>query len=309
MSQSSELSIVIVNWNTRRLLEKCLETIYCQDQGVKLDVIVLDNASLDHSAEMVRQKFPQVRLIENTVNMGFARANNLGFRMMNSRYVLLLNSDTEVLAGALRAMTTFLDEHSNVGVVSPLVLNPDGSRQPSYWHGFPSIQFALADCFYLWKLLPNISANHSHPKGKTLSVDHVLGACMMVRKEVVDQVGGMDESYFLFLEETDWCYRIKKAGWGIHVLPDARIIHIGRQSVNQDPSRTLQEKYRNYVRFYRKIQSQSRIRITFLKAVIAFACLLRIGLWGIRYCSQRDRELAARQCRGYWMVLKQLASY
>lgn len=309
-----DVSICVVNWNTRALLADCLRSILADGQEVTFEVIVVDNASHDDSADMVREKFPQVRLITNDRNEGFARANNQAFQLARGRHVLLLNSDTVVLPGALTKLVKYLDEHPQVGVVGPELLNPDGTIQRSCWRGFPSLRAAFVDAFYLWRLVPHsrlvrLSELLDSPDDEPIEVDHVLGACMAVRREVINQVGGMDEDFFLFLEETEWCYRIKKAGWKICFLPAAKIIHIGQQSVHQDPQRTLPEKYRNYVRFYRKQENSSRLQEAILKGIIAVAGLLRVGLWTWRSQAAGQRDQARRMRYGYWEVTKQSPSF
>ena len=309
-----DVSICVVNWNTRELLNNCLHSVLADGQQVTFEVIVVDNASRDKSADMVRAEFPQVRLIANSENVGFARANNQAFQLARGRHVLLLNSDTEVLAGALVRLARYLDEHRQVGVVGPKILHPDGVSQRSCWRGFPSLQFGFVDAFYLWRLIPHSRLVQSSgwfdvSDDEPTEVDHILGACMMVRREVIDQVGGMDEGFFLFCEETDWCYRIKKGGWKVCFLPTAEIIHFGQQSTNQVPEQTLPEKYRNYVRFYRGHENPSRLQELVLKGTIVVAGLLRIALWTWRSRAASQREHAWRMRYGYWEVVKQSLSF
>ncbi len=309
-----DLTIIIVNWNTRELLYNCLHSIFANDQEMTFQVIVVDNASHDKSADMVRAEFPQVYLISNNENVGFARANNQALPLAKGRHVLFLNSDIEVLPDALPRLVKYLDERPQVGVVGPKILHPDGTSQRSCWRGFPSLRFAFVDAFYLWRLVPHCRLVQSSglldiPDDEPIEVDHVLGACMMVCREVINQVGGMDEGFFLFLEETDWCHRIKKAGWKIHFLPTAKIIHVGQQSVHQEPQRTLPEKYRNYVRFYRRHENPSKLQEAILKGIIVVAGLLRIGLWTWRSRMIEQRDHARRMRRGYWEVIRQSRLY
>lgn len=309
-----DVSICIVNWNTRELLTNCLHSIFADDQEVTFEIIVVDNASYDNSADMVGARFPQVHLIANNENVGFARANNQAFLLAQGRYVLLLNSDTMVLPGALPQLVRYLDEHPRVGVVGPRLLNPDETFQRSCWRGFPSLHSAFVDAFYLWRLAPHSRLVQSSelldpPGDEPIEVDHVLGACMMLRREVINQVGGMDEGFFLFLEETEWCFRIKKAGWKICFLPTAKIIHIGQQSVHQNPERTLPEQYRNYVRFYRKHKNPSRLQEAILKGIVVVGGLLRIGLWTWRGRLASQRDKARRMRCGYWEVIQQSPSF
>jgi len=309
-----DVSICIVNWNTRELLANCLHSIFADDQRVTFDVIVVDNASHDTSPDMVRADFPQVHLIANNENLGFARANNQAFSLAKGRHVLLLNSDTIVLQDALLKMVKYLDEHQLIGVVGPKLLNLDRTLQRSCWRGFPSLRSAFVAAFYLWRLVPHSRLVQSTesldiPDDKPIEVDHVLGACMLVRREVINQVGGMDEELFLFLEETEWCYRIKKRGWEVHFLPWAEIIHVGQQSVHQNPEQTLPEKYRNYVWFYKKYENPSKMQLALLKLVTISAGLLRMGLWTWRSRSASQRDQARRMRSGYRKVVKQSLSF
>jgi GT2 family glycosyltransferase len=315
MGDSIDLTICIVNWNTAKLLRDCLDSIFNQKWRISLQVVVVDNHSADLSAAMVRSKFPnQVILIENKENLGFARANNQAFAQAQGEYVLILNSDTLVCPGSLDDMVDFMEHHSETGALGCKLINPDGSVQRSCWLGYPNLKAAIADAFYLWRLLPNLpwmrtcETAVANPKIE-LEVDHLLGACILVRRDVINAVGGMNEDLFLFLEETEWCYRIKKSGWKIHYLPHAQIVHIGQQSVNQQPALTLPEKYRNFIWFYRRTENPSEIQVAVLKLVIAFAAIIRIGLWSERSLSSAYREKAYRMRYGYWEVIRQLPSF
>lgn len=305
-----DLSIVIVNWNTQRLLWDCLASIFEKQWASSLEVIVVDNASSDGSLEMVKHNFAQVQVIANAENVGFARANNQGFKIASGRYVLLLNSDTVVLTGSLDALVKFMDEHPDAGMVGSKVLNPDRSLQRSCWRGYPSLKMAVIDAFYLWRLLPDHPWVRSmeipeRELDRTLQVDHVLGASMMVRREIIEQIGGMAENIFLFLEETEWCFRFQKHGWKVYFFPGAEIIHFGQQSVHKNPERTLPEKYRNFMWFYRNFMNPSAIQKALLKVTFALAGLIRMGLWTWRGRRAEERGQAVRMRRGYWLVVKQ----
>jgi hypothetical protein len=259
---------------------------------------------------MVRQQFPQARLITNDDNVGFARANNQAFNVAEGRYVLLLNSDTLVQPGAFDGMVEFMDTHADAGMVGCKLLNADGSLQRSCWRGFPSLKMAVIDAFYLWRIAPgwNWVKSMEIPEAElhqVLEVDHILGACMMVRGEIIQQIGGMVENIFLFLEETEWCYRFQKHGWKIYYLPTVRVIHFGQQSVHKNPERTLPEKYRNFAWFYRTFQNPSLIQQGVLKLVTLAAGVVRMGLWTWRSRKQDQRTQALRMRHGYWLVVKQ----
>jgi GT2 family glycosyltransferase len=218
-----------------------------------------------------------------------------------------------VLGNALVEMVTYMDTHPYVGAVGCKLLNADGSVQRSCWKGFPSLAFALVDALYLWKLVPRwrlVQASEISVEDlqEPIEVDHLLGACMMVRQEVVEQVGELDPGYFLFLEETDWCYRIQQAGYRIHYVPTAQIIHYGEQSVRKNPERSLPELYRSYCRFCRKLHHFGWGKMQLLKAIIAVAASLRVGLWAWRFW-RGDRSLSRRMINGYLRVLAKIPEF
>jgi GT2 family glycosyltransferase len=309
-----DLSICIVNWNTVDLLRNCLDSIFKQKWKTSIEVIVVDNDSSDSSLEMMVCEFPQVKIIANKENVGFARANNQAIAQSNGKYILLLNSDTVVFPESLDVVVDFIDRHPEAGMVGCKLINPDGSLQRSCWQGFPSLKSTIIDSFYLWRLFPGSTwvSRSELPVEQLdceLEVDHLLGAFMLVRREVIDSVGGMDESIFLFLEETEWCYRIKNNGWHIFYLPTAKVLHLGQQSVHKNPERTLPELYRNQVWFYRKSEKPTRMREFLLKLVIAVAAVIRFNLWVWRSLSVVQRAKAFRMQRGYLEVLRQLHSF
>lgn len=248
-----DLSIAVVSWNTRELLDQCLKSIYDTSSGIEVETIVVDNASTDGSAEMVRVKYSGVKLIENTGNVGFAKANNQAFEVSSGRYFLLLNPDTICLPGALPDLVSFLDRNPKTGAVGPLVLNSDRTLQYS-WAKFPGL---LSEAF--GKLDRRIESSGLIPKTaedlRTIDpfeTDWIGGCCLMIRREAVEQVGLMDESFFMYNEETDWCYRLNKAGWGVCVDPQAEIVHLGGQSSEQVPVETRCRLAESKLRFFAK---------------------------------------------------------
>ncbi len=247
----SDLSIIIVNWNTKEFLLPCLRSIIEREQRIDREVIVVDNGSQDGSKGGVKKVFPSAHLIENEKNFGFAKAVNQGLQKASGRYVLLLNPDTQVKNGAVERLVLFMDAHADVGAAGGQLLNPDGSKQNSIAN-FPSLGTELLNKSLLrWlfpKKFPGKERNYSEP----VEVDSVIGACMMVRREAMDQVGLLDEDYFLFLEETDWCYRIKKAGWKVYHVPDAEVLHFQGKSAETDKKRARVEYFRSRYHFFKK---------------------------------------------------------
>ncbi len=232
-----DASIIVVSWNTRDILRDCLRSVYAETRDVSFEVIVIDNASSDGSADMVRREFPQAVLVANPDNRGFAAANNQGIDRATGRYLLLLNPDTIVLEGAIDKAIAFADHQPEAAVVGCRVLNADRTLQRSCFK-FPSALNLFLLATYLDRLFPRSrffgrdrmtwwDSNDSRP------VDVVSGCFMLVRREAIDQVGKLDESYFIYCEETDWCYRFGRAGWKVLYMPDAEIIHLGGSSSSQ----------------------------------------------------------------------------
>jgi GT2 family glycosyltransferase len=246
-----DLSIIIVNWNTKEYLLPCLKSIFKGGQGTGWEVIVVDNGTRDGSREEVKKVFPSAHLIENEKNFGFAKAANQGLQKGSGRYILLLNPDTQVKSGAIERLVSFMDAHSDVGVAGAQLLNADGTKQNSIAN-FPSLGTELLNKSLLrWlfpKKFPGKERNYSEP----IEVDSVIGACMMVRRDTLDQVGLLDEDYFLFLEETDWCYRMKKAGWKIYHVLQAEVYHFQGKSAETVKKRARIEFYRSRYHFFKK---------------------------------------------------------
>ena len=252
---SPALSIIIVNWNTRDLLAQCLESVAenvgTWEQG-NVETFVVDNASSDGSAAMVRERFPWVHLIENRENVGFARANNQALREAAGRYAVLLNSDTAVLPGALQTLVDFMDAHPQVSACGPLLLNPDGSLQPSC-HPVLTAGREFWRLMFLERLWPRATYRQERWDRQTpRPVEVIKGACLALRRESLEQVGLLDEAYFMYTEEMDLCYRLLRAGWENYWLPQARVIHYGEASSRQAAEAMFVALYRSKVQFQRK---------------------------------------------------------
>lgn len=258
-----DLSITVVSWNTQDLLEQCLKSIYQNVRHISLEVFVVDNGSKDKSVEMIREKFPQVRVLKNKTNLGFSRAANRGLRRSTGKYLMILNPDTIVLPNSFEKIVRFMDAHPDIGAVGCKLLNPDGSLQRSYFSRFPTLRTIFSQYFYLSQ---HFYLRHLFPKNWTLGkdpvyeqdysgpveVEHLNGSCIAVRDETIKQVGFLDEDYFLIFEEADWCYRIRKAGWKINYFPKASIIHYWGRSSNLLVNRGLINTYKSQRIFFRK---------------------------------------------------------
>jgi hypothetical protein len=231
-----ELSILIVNWNTRERLIRCIESVLAHTKEISFEVIVVDNASRDASAEAVCNHFGgnrEVTLLPQDKNLGFAQANNVAYQQAEGEYILLLNPDTEIRDEAFAKMIHFLESDSAIGVVGPKMSNPDGSIQPSC-RRFPRLRDWLVTLVGLHRIIPlrhylMLDFNHQHQA----DVDQVMGASLMTKRSVIDQVGFLDNGFFLWFEEVDFCKRVRDAGYRVVFYPEAQVIHWGAQSFRQ----------------------------------------------------------------------------
>ncbi len=273
-----DLSAIVVNWNTRDLLAACLTSLDAHPPAGPFEIWVVDNASHDGSAAMMRERFPHVHLIENNTNLGFAAANNQAIRASTGRHVVLFNSDALALPGALTAMVHFLDEHPVVGAVGPRLINRDGSFQASYAR-FPTLfsELSLLAGVARWWLGPYAPSPRPMPGEPPHPVDWVAGAALMVRRTAIDQVGLMDEGYFLYSEETDWCWRLGRGGFPVWYLPEVQIIHQAGASSQQQSARSYGLLYQSKLRFFARHYGAAAawaLRVAFLAGAA-----LRLALW------------------------------
>lgn len=232
-----DLSIIIVSWNTRELLRNCLASVFAEPTGMQLEVFVVDNASADGSAEMIRTEFPQVQLIENQTNVGFGAANNQLLPKCTAGQILLLNPDTVVCGNALRTLSEFLRTHRDVGAVGPKLTYPhlplrvmDCGFQPTLWRVF-NHQFGLAQLFPQTPLFRGIFMFLRHHADRPRQVEWVSGACLLVRREVVNAIGPLKLD--MYAEDWEWCNRIIRAGWKISSVPEAEVQHVLGASARQ----------------------------------------------------------------------------
>jgi N-acetylglucosaminyl-diphospho-decaprenol L-rhamnosyltransferase len=276
-----------VNWNTRELLAQCLQSLLAtgntsaqpfEDEFPLLafgpygaQVFVVDNASSDGSAQMVRDRFPWVRLIANSENVGFARGNNQAIHQACGRYVLLLNSDTEVRPGALEALVEFMEANPRASAAGARLLNADGSLQPSAhpmltpWREFWRLMFLD------WLVRKATYGPKMWRAAVPQRVEVIKGACLLLRRDALDQVGLLDESFFFYTEEVDLCYRLAQAGWQLWWVPAATVIHYGEASSKQAAQAMYLQLYRSKIQFYRKFGGKTRAD--------CFKRLVRIAYW------------------------------
>jgi N-acetylglucosaminyl-diphospho-decaprenol L-rhamnosyltransferase len=302
-----DLSVIIVNWNVRDLLRRCLHSILANLPACQLEIIVVDNGSTDGSPEMVRTEFPQVHLMANPDNRGFTAANNQGLAVARGRYVLLLNPDTEVVGDALETLVAFADAHPDVGVVGPQLLNPDGTVQSSR-RRFPTLATALLESTWLQPYAPRrLLARYyvlDRPDDKVQDVDWVTGAALMARREAVEQVGPLDEGFFMYSEELDWCRRFRAAGWRVVYLPTARVIHYeGKSSEQVLPARHIHFQT-SKIRYFRKYHGPAAAEV--LRLVLLGNYLWQIGVEGAKWLLGHKRPLRAERIAAYRQVVQSL---
>jgi hypothetical protein len=292
-----DLTIIIVSWNTSGLLSQCLSSIYETGSRFAFEVIVVDNGSTDDSVSMVEERFPAVKLIRNDRNLGFARANNQGLEAGSSRYFMLLNSDTIMLPGVIDTLIEVADQNPNVGIVGPKLLNMNGSLQES-WASFPSFLSEV-----LGQNFRHRRPVHDIPN--TFDVDWIMGACMLVSSEMLKDVGKLDEDYFFYSEETDWCFRIKKQNWKIWYTTDTSIYHLGGGSTQRGSVIQLVRLYQGKLLYFKK--NHGNFARTLLRFGLALSNMLGVIRRAI-FMNWLNREAAferiANQSKLVWYLLR-----
>lgn len=274
-----DLSIIIVNWNTCDLLRDCLTSVRAGLGDLQVEVLVVDNASSDTSAEMVRAEFPNVTLIESPENLGFAGGNNVALRQACGRYVMLLNTDTLVHGTVLQDAVAWLDASPEIAVMGPKVLNADGTIQPSC-SAFPSLKFLTMQALGLTKLTRLDSYRMTGwDRSTERQVDVISGAAMFVRRAAMEQVGLLDEAFFFYGEETDWCHRFACAGWGVMFVPLPQVTHFGGGSVARLNHRRDVMMTEGTTRLHRKHGGLLAGMVCF--AVLSFHNATRAALWTV----------------------------
>jgi hypothetical protein len=310
-----DLTIVIVSWNCLDYLEGCLESIRSAGSVGPFRVTVVDNNSADGTVEAIARKFPEVRLIVNTGNVGFAAANNQAIRESRSSYILLLNPDTNVLPGVLDELVGFMDSHPGVSATGPVLFNSDrtvqrtGVRFPTNWNIF-------LETLFLDRVFPRsrIFGRHKElyeDQDRPREVDFVHGAALMVRRQTVEGIGDLDEGFFMYFEETDWCWRMKAAGGKVYSSAVQGIVHHGGGETGHFDERRLVHYHASLLRFYKKHYGPARLML--LRPILVLRSIIRILAWGAQYAIRPERREIAMSCiRGYrrvlWMALNSSAS-
>jgi len=274
-----DLSVVIVNYKSREDLLECLESLKRDSGALSTEYLVVDNDSRDGSPQALATRFPDVRLVLNTENVGYARAVNQGIAATSGDSVLVMNPDCELRSGTLAALAGFLREHPRTAIAAPRILNPDGTLEYSA-RSFPD---ALSFLFNRYSLLTRLFPDNPWSRRYLLTdwdhtsvreVDWVSGACMMVRREAIERVGGMDETFFMFNEDVDWCRRMKLAGWAVSYVPEAEIVHHIGASRRRVAPRVIYERHRGMIHYFHKHHPMNPV----LAALADGLILARAGL-------------------------------
>ncbi len=270
-----ELSVIIVNWNTREPIRRCLESVFKESKEINFEVIVVDNASKDGSVEMIKQCFPLVKMIINQSNIGFSRAVNLGLQASQAKKVLLLNSDTIILDNILKNMADFLDRHREAGIAGCMLLNKDGSYQKSAGK-MRNIFNEAEEKLIRWGMKKGIGPLcrlEQRAVKQVRRTDWVSGAFLIIKRAVIDQIGLLDERMFLHFEDIDWCTRARQNNWTILYNPFQRVIHLNGKSMSMNMNRSLIEYRKSQLLFYKTYYGKGA-NTKFLKLYLLILALL-----------------------------------
>jgi hypothetical protein len=277
------LAIVIVTWNCREMALECIESLRDALEA-PAQIIVVDNDSADGSADAVEERYPNVEVVRNGENRGFAGGVNVGLGRVRADRILLLNPDARLQGDVLRQLMRHLDEHPGVGIVGPTILEADGARQPSYFR-FPSLRGLVLTATYLYKLFPrsrlfNWPFYGSSDPGRVQSVEVVSGAAFLFRRALLDQIGPFDERYFMYAEEADFCFRARAAGWDVHYVPARSVVHVGGGSSRLQSKKMLVQMRKSILLFFEK--HRGRVSAACARGLQAMFLAARIPYWAFR---------------------------
>jgi GT2 family glycosyltransferase len=286
-----DMSVVLVCWNNNTYLDACLKSLYEGGLNSSFDVVVVDNGSSDGSQQTLMEKYPQAKLIQNEVNMGLGKASNQGIEATNGRFVLLLNNDTIVNGPALDMLVDFLATHSEAGAVAGKLLNPDGSFQSGYAL-FSTLFEEFLIATHIGELLwPGYPSHRDSSEVK--ATDWLSSACLLLRRSALDEVGLLDEDYFIYGDEADLQYRLKKAGWKVYFLPSSAVVHFGGRSMDRWRRRKM--VYRGKMLFYQK--NYGLIRTSFLRSILFVTSLLKVLVCCIGFLIPGRKHQAKKELR------------
>jgi GT2 family glycosyltransferase len=288
-----DISVIIVSFNTRELVLACLRSVYAGRGAGDVEVIVVDNASTDGSRDAIRREFPKARIIENIHNLGFSAANNIGLENAAGSYAILLNSDAELRPDGIKLLREFMDNHPEAGAAGPRLVYDDGTTQPSA-DSVPNLLTEFLHLFGFRRLIPGETARRmvapvlSKASGKTVGtyfetysgslepreVDCISGACLIARADTVAKVGGLDDKFFMYMEDMDWCVRIKETGAKVYYIPEVEVVHHVGKSAEPDAAtseKVLVERYKSRLYFFRKHRGRGALFVERVMMAKAFA--------------------------------------
>jgi GT2 family glycosyltransferase len=309
VSMGVDVSVVIVNWNTRDLLLDCIESLITQTQHSTLEVIVVDNGSHDGSADALARAFPEVRILRNSENLGFARACNQGLTIATGDYLCLVNSDVKALDGVIDQMRDYLQAHPEIGALAPRTVGRDMQLRRNC-RDDPTLRNEASQLLFLNRLFPRVQAF----RGRTLQdydyatprdIEVLSGCFLMVPRKVWEDVGGLDERFFIYAEDADWSKRIRDAGWRVVCYPQAQAVHYGGSSASVEPVTFTVELMKANLQFWRKHHGRVKTGIYWLLLLVGSA--LRVVVWSARWAlSRSDRPGSLRQAQLNWHGLRWL---
>lgn len=305
-----DVSVVIPSYQTKGFMRDCLASIFSETRGIEYEVIVVDNASTDGTAEMIREQFPQVKLLVNERNVGFGSACNVGIRGGRGRYVLVLNSDTAMRGNTIAALTKVMDREPRAGAVACSVVGPDGSLQVT-WGRFPNVRRAIWGSTFSSHLLRNLR----RPWGKetclgepseTRAVDYLWATCLLLRRSALDQIDLFDENMFMYVEDIDLCFRMKRAGWEVLYTPEAEALHHGGQSsiASASSEEVLGWHFTNIEYFFKK--NYGAFHLNLMRLSLILGALLKLPVYGVLspLLRGRQRGFVERQLRWHTHILR-----
>jgi len=304
-----DVSIIIISYNTKDILKQCVDSVVKQTKAIQYEIIIVDNASKDGSAEMIKTDFPDIVLIENQENKGFAAANNQGIIKAKGQYILFLNSDTIILGSAIDKMIRFCNENSDVHALGCKLLNQDRTLQPSCYR-FPSLIPIIGNILHLWIipafrktiLLQTLVLSHYD---KIHKADYVRGACLLIKRKVIECIGMFDERFFIYTEEADFCYRLKKAGFQLKYFPFAEVVHLGGGSSEPYVEALLFEKHKNPMQYYEK--HHGRVAVILYRILMMVRLIIQIIERSIFNIFRLMTNRSVKSVRSFWCLFKWLA--
>ncbi|NOZ20643.1 MAG: glycosyltransferase family 2 protein [Planctomycetes bacterium] len=297
-----DVSFIVISWNACDLTLECLHSIFDNVHGVSFEVVLVDNASSDGTAEIVHTVLPTVRVLVNHEHQGFAAANNRAIRQAGGRYLALMNNDAKLTPKAIETIIEFMESEPNVGAAGPQLLNEDGSKQNSI-AAFPSLATELLNKTLLHVVFPGRYPSKYFGHDRPIDVDSIIGACMVLRADAMGEIGGFDEDYYFFLEETDLCFRLKQHGWRVCHVPQAEVYHYKGASAERRPGAAARIEYcRSLYKFFEKnrkpvehraLQALYAVKLAVEFLARAYACVLTLG------CHRQSR----RRLKRYWNLI------